>query len=69
VETPKVHLVLVVKMATVLEECTTEEQHSIVRLLVGKKDSMQGVLKKKFPVYGGKCLSRKAVHSWWQILR
>jgi hypothetical protein len=23
-------------------------------------------IKKRFPVYGGKCLSRKAVHSWFE---
>jgi hypothetical protein len=48
-------------MATVLEECITEEQRSIVRFY-GQKDSMQKI-KEMFPVYGGKCLSRKAVHS------
>jgi hypothetical protein len=30
-------LVSVVKMATVLEECITEEQRSIVRCFVGKR--------------------------------
>jgi hypothetical protein len=24
----------------------------------------KGIHKEMFPVYGGKCLSRKAVHSW-----
>jgi hypothetical protein len=30
-------LVSVVKMATLLEECTTEEQRSVVRFFVGKR--------------------------------
>jgi hypothetical protein len=30
-------LVLVVKLVTVLEECTTEEQSSLVRLFVDKR--------------------------------
>jgi hypothetical protein len=51
-------------MATVLEECTAEEQRSVVRVLCGQKDSMQRICIKIFPIYGGKCLSRKAVHNW-----
>jgi hypothetical protein len=47
-------------MATVLEECTTEEQRSVVRFLSMQKD----IHKEMFPVYSGKCLSRKAVHNW-----
>jgi hypothetical protein len=39
-------------MATVLE-CTTEEQRSVLR-------SARDI----FLVYGGKCLSSKAVHIW-----
>jgi hypothetical protein len=56
-------LVLVVKMAIVLEEYTTEEQRSVVRF-VGKRTQCKNIHKEMFPVYGGKCLSRKAVHSW-----
>jgi hypothetical protein len=40
-------LVSVVKMATVLEECTPEEQDSIVRFL-WKKDSMQRIFIQKY---------------------
>jgi hypothetical protein len=35
-------LVSIVKMATVLEECTTKEQSSIVRVC-GQKDSVQRI--------------------------
>jgi hypothetical protein len=38
---------LVVKMATVLEEYTTEEKRSIVRYFYGEKDSMQKIFIKK----------------------
>jgi hypothetical protein len=40
-------LVSVVKMATVLEEFTTEEQRSVVGFC-GQKDSMQRILIKKY---------------------
>jgi hypothetical protein len=54
--------VLVVKMATVLEEFTTEEQRSVVRLVWAKGLNGKDIHKDMFPVYGGKCLTRKAVH-------
>jgi hypothetical protein len=52
-------LVSVVKMATVLEEYTIEEQRSVVHFCEQKN-----IHEEIFPVYGGKCLSRKAVHNW-----
>jgi hypothetical protein len=57
-------LVSVVKMATVLEVCATEEQRSVLRFLWGKGLNAKDVRKEMFPVYGGKCLWRKAVHNW-----
>jgi hypothetical protein len=59
-------LVLVVKMATMLEEYITEEQHSVVHFLCSKGLSARDH-KEMFPVYVGKCLSRKAIPSWWQM--
>jgi hypothetical protein len=53
-------------MATVLEKCTTQEQRSLVRLLWAKGLNARDIRKEMFPVYGGKCLSRKAVHIWVQ---
>jgi hypothetical protein len=40
-------------MATVLEEYTNEEQHSVVHFFVG---NAKNIYKEMFPVYGGKCL-------------
>jgi hypothetical protein len=40
-------LLSVVKMVTVLEECATEEQHSVV-CFCGQKDSMQRIFIKKY---------------------
>jgi hypothetical protein len=40
-------LVSVVKMATVLEDCTTEEQRSLVRFY-GQKDLIQRIFIKKY---------------------
>jgi transposase len=51
-------------MTTVLEECATEEQRSVVRFLWAKELSAKDVHEEMCPVYGGKCLSCKAVHNW-----
>jgi hypothetical protein len=51
-------------MATVLSEYTTEEQRSVVRFLWAKALNTKDIHKEMFPVYGLKCLSRKAVHNW-----
>jgi hypothetical protein len=50
-------------MATVLEECIPEEQRSIVRFPWTKGFNAKDIRKEMFPVYGGKRLSRKAVHN------
>jgi hypothetical protein len=48
-------LVSVVKMATVFEECITEEQRTVVRFC-GQNDSMQkNIHKEIFPFHGGQC--------------
>jgi hypothetical protein len=47
----------VAKMATVLEECSTEEHRSVVRFLWPKGINAKESHKEMFPVYGGKCLS------------
>jgi hypothetical protein len=52
----------VVKMATVLDEYTTEGQRSVVRFLWAKGLNAKDIHKEMFPVYGGKCSPRKAVH-------
>jgi hypothetical protein len=46
---------------------TTEEQRFVVRFfLSGKGLNAKDIHKEMFPVYGGKCLSRKAVHNCLQ---
>jgi hypothetical protein len=55
-------------MATVLKECITEEQRAIVRFFFVKGLNANDINKEMFPVYGGECLLRKAVHSWVQKL-
>jgi hypothetical protein len=55
-------LVSEVKMATVLEDCITEEQRCIVRFWA-EGLNVKDIHKEMFPVYGEKCLSRKAVHN------
>jgi hypothetical protein len=50
---------------TVLEECNTEEQCSFMRFFLWAKGlNAKDIHKEMFPVYGGKCLSCKAVHNW-----
>jgi hypothetical protein len=56
-------LVSTVKMVTMLEGCTTEEQCSVVHFLWAKGFN-EDINKEMFPVYGGQCLMCKAVHSW-----
>jgi hypothetical protein len=51
-------------MATVLQECTTNDQRCILRLLWAKGLNVKDIRKEMFSIYGGKCLSCKAVHSW-----
>jgi hypothetical protein len=53
-------------MATMLEERNIEEQHSVVCFLWAKGPNTKNIYKEMFPVYGRKCLSRKAVHNWVQ---
>jgi hypothetical protein len=50
-------------MATALEECTTEEQRSVMRFLWEQLFSAKDIHKEMFPVYGEKYLSRKAVQN------
>jgi hypothetical protein len=47
-----------------LEGYTTEEQRSVMRFLWAKGSNEKDIHEEIFPVYGGKCLSRKAVHNW-----
>jgi hypothetical protein len=47
-----------------LEGYPTEEQRSIVPFLWAEGSNAKDIHKDMFPVYGGKCLSRKAVHNW-----
>jgi hypothetical protein len=61
-------LVSVVKMASVLE-CATEELRSVVRFMWAKWRNEKDIYKEIFPVYGGKCLSRKAFPHYWQMFR
>jgi hypothetical protein len=59
-------LVSVIKIATMLEECTIEEQRSVVRFfasLWAKVLNAKDIRKKVFPVYDRKLSSRKAVHT------
>jgi hypothetical protein len=50
-------------MATVLQECTTKEQRSVVHFLWSKGLNAKDIHKEMFPVYGGKCLSHKEVQN------
>jgi hypothetical protein len=56
-------LILAVKMETLLEEDTTEEQRSDVRFLWAIGLNAKDIHKEMFAVYDGKCLSCTAFHS------
>jgi hypothetical protein len=51
-------------MATVLEECTAEEQRPVVRFCGQNRLNAKNINKEMFRVYGGKWFSRTAVHNW-----
>jgi hypothetical protein len=52
-------------MVAMLEKCTNEEQqNAAVHFLWAKGLNAKDIHKEIFPVYGGKCLSCKAVQSW-----
>jgi hypothetical protein len=57
-------MVLVVKMVTVLEECIPKSSVLLCVFLWTRGLNAKDIRKEMFPVYGGKCLSCKAVHSW-----
>jgi hypothetical protein len=45
--------------------CTTEEQAALCCVFLWAKGlNVKDIHKEMFPVYDGKCLSRKAVHNW-----
>jgi hypothetical protein len=56
----------VLKMTTMLEVYNTEEQRSVVNYFVSKTTQCKGYHTEIFPVYGGKYLSSKAVHKWFE---
>jgi hypothetical protein len=58
-------------MTTVLEECIAEEQSCFVLFffLWTEGPNAKEIYKEMFPVYGGKCLSNKAVPPWWRTFR
>jgi hypothetical protein len=61
--------VSVVKMVTMLEECTTKEQRAVVRFSRAKgRLNANDIHKELFPVYGEKHLSGTAVLSWVEKL-
>ena len=51
-------------MATVLTQCTTEEQRAVVRFLWAKGLVAKEIHKEMIQVYAEHCLSRKAVYNW-----
>jgi hypothetical protein len=48
-------------MATVLEECITEDQRPIMRFFCAKRLSEEDIYKEMCFIFVGKCLSHKAV--------
>jgi hypothetical protein len=51
-------------MMTVFEKYATEEQCSVTCFLWAKGINAKDFRKEMYPVYGGKCLLHKVVHSW-----
>jgi hypothetical protein len=51
-------------MVTVLWECSTEEQYSVVRFLWAEGLTAEDIHEEKLLIYGGKCLLHKVFHNW-----
>lgn len=51
-------------MATVLQQCTTEEQRAVVRFLWAKGLLPKEIHKEMSQIYAEHCLSRMAVYNW-----
>jgi transposase len=47
-----------------LRSVGTEEQRFVVLSFVGRGLNAKDIHKEMFPVYGGKCLSRRKVYNW-----
>jgi hypothetical protein len=56
-------------LATVLQVYINEEYRSVLRFLGVKEFNAKDIQKEMFPLYDGKCLSRKAVHNWVEMFR
>jgi hypothetical protein len=54
----------VAKIATVIEEYTTEKQRLLCAPLWANGLNAKYIHEEIFSIYGGKCLSHKAVHNW-----
>jgi hypothetical protein len=50
-------------MATMVDECNSQEQRSVVHFLWEKGLNAKDIHKEMFPVYSGKCLLYKAAHN------
>jgi hypothetical protein len=62
-------LVLVVKMATVFQEYSTEEQRSVVRFIWAKELNAEIVIKKSFLFMVGSVFHVKRLTTGWQKCR
>jgi hypothetical protein len=51
-------------MSNVLEYTTEEQSYFVSFFWWAKRLNANDIHKEMFPVYGGKCPSREAVHSW-----
>jgi hypothetical protein len=51
-------------MVTMLDKYTTKWQCSLVLFCEEKGLNAKDIHKEMFPVYGGKCLSHKAIYNW-----
>jgi hypothetical protein len=60
-------LVSVVKMATVLEDCTIESSVLLCIFCEQKKNNEKNIYKETFSVSGKRCLPRKSAHNWVEI--
>jgi hypothetical protein len=51
-------------MAAPLENCTREEQHSVIRFLQSKGVTPREIHRRMIQQYGGNCMSERKVYQW-----
>jgi hypothetical protein len=51
-------------MGTLLENCTREEQHSVIKFLWAEEVKLREIHRRMIQQYGGSCMSERKAYQW-----